>query len=217
LVALDLFCGAGGASKGIHDAGFNDVVGVDNTPGLNYPYEYYIEDAVDFMAMGLSDFDFIWASPPCQAYSWSSACRRNEGVEYSDLVEITRHYLKKSGKPYIIENVVGAPLIDPVMLCGTMFPGQLKVFRHRLFESNVPLKVDMECAHEGHEAKKRRDDAGDFFTVAGHWVGTTTEWSDAMGIDWMSRSELTQAIPPVYSEYLVKQVINEIYDNNLSE
>lgn len=206
MIALDLFCGAGGASKGIADCGF-EVIGVDSAPGLNYPYEYYCEDAVEFMAMGLNDFDFIWASPPCQAYSWSSACRRNEGVDYQDLVEITRHYLEKSGKPYIIENVVGAPLIDPVILCGTMFPGQLKVFRHRLFESNVPLKVEMECKHEGHEAKKRRADGGDFFTVAGHWVGTTSEWSDAMGIDWMTKSELAQAIPPIYSEYLTKQII----------
>ena len=181
MIALDLFCGAGGASKGIKDAGFTDVIGVDISPGLNYPYEYFCEDA--------------------------------------DLVEITRHYLQKSGKPYIIENVVGAPLLNPVMLCGTMFPGQLKVFRHRLFESNIPLIVEMECKHEGHEAKKRRSDNGDFFTVAGHWVGTTAEWSDAMGIDWMTKSELAQAIPPVYSEYLAKQVIEyyETYDNNLSE
>ena len=135
MIALDLFCGAGGASKGIQDCGF-EVIGVDSASGLNYPGDYFCEDAVDFMAMGLDDFDFIWASPPCQAYSWSSACRRNEGKEYQDLVEITRHYLKESGKPYIIENVVGAPLIDPVMLCGTMFP-ELKVFRHRLKDTRL--------------------------------------------------------------------------------
>lgn len=206
MIALDLFCGAGGASCGIRKAGFTEVWGVDNVPMDNYPFEFILEDAVEFMQGGLSDFDFIWASPPCQAYSWSSALRRNEGREYADLVEITRHYLVESGKPYIIENVVGAPLIHPVRLCGTMFP-ELKVFRHRLFESNCNLKVEMECAHEGHEAKKRRSDNGDFFTVAGHWVGTTAEWSSAMGIDWMTKSELAQAIPPVYSEYLVKQVI----------
>jgi len=212
MIALDLFCGAGGASKGIADAGF-EVIGVDSADGLNYPYDYFCEDAVDFMDMGLDDFDFIWASPPCQAYSWSSACRRNEGTDYQDLVEITRHYLKKSGKPYIMENVVGAPLLNPVKLCGTMFPGDLKVFRHRLFESNVPLVVEMGCKHEGHEAKKRRADSGDFYTVAGHWVGTTAEWSDAMGINWMSKSELAQAIPPVYSKYLTEQVIEWINTN----
>lgn len=212
MLALDLFCGAGGASKGIADCGF-EVIGVDSASGLNYPYDYYCEDAVEFMDGGLDPFDFIWASPPCQAYSWSSACRRNEGKDYADLVEITRHYLEKSGKPYIIENVVGAPLKDPVVLCGTMFPGKLKVFRHRLFESNCNLKVEMNCAHEGHEAKKRRADNGDFFTCAGHWVGTTSEWSNAMGIDWMTKAELAQAIPPVYSEYLTRQVINARYKN----
>lgn len=206
MIALDLFCGAGGASKGIHDAGF-DVVGVDISPGLNYPFDYFCEDAVDFMEMGLGDFDFIWASPPCQAYSWGGAQWRNKGNEYPDLVEVTRHYLKESGKPYIIENVVGAPLIDPVVLCGTMFPGKLKVFRHRLFESNIPLVVEMECKHAGHKAKERRGDSGDFFTVAGHNLGTHSEWADAMGIDWMTKKELSQAIPPVYSEYLARQVI----------
>lgn len=204
MIALDLFCGAGGASKGIAACGY-EVEGVDNKPMPNYPYEFFCEDAVEFMQNGLNHYDFIWASPPCQAYSWSSAGRRNAGNEYVDLVEITRHYLQSSSVPYIIENVVGAPLLDPVVLCGTMFPG-LKVFRHRLFESNINLVVKMKCEHKGHEAKKRRKDSGDFYTVAGHWVGTTAEWSDAMGIDWMKKSELAQAIPPVYSEYLVRQI-----------
>jgi DNA (cytosine-5)-methyltransferase 1 len=209
MLALDLFCGAGGASRGIANCGYH-VIGVDNKYMPNYPYEFYIADAVEFMEtmLELTRPNFIWASPPCQAYSWSSKGRRNSGTEYQDLVEITRHYLQKSGVPYIIENVVGAPLLNPVRLCGTMFP-ELKVFRHRLFESNIDLKVDMGCAHEGHEAKKRRSDSGDFFTVAGHWVGTTAEWGDAMGIDWMKKDELAQAIPPVYSEYLVRQVLNE--------
>jgi DNA (cytosine-5)-methyltransferase 1 len=208
MIALDLFCGAGGASRGIANCGF-EVEGVDHVNQNHYFHDFYYEDAVKFMKMGLDHYDFIWASPPCQAYSWSSKGRRNAGTEYQDLVEVTRHYLQKSGVPYIIENVVGAPLLDPVRLCGTMFP-ELKVFRHRLFESNMELKVDMECAHAGHEAKKRRADTGDYFTVAGHWVGTTAEWSDAMGIDWMTKSELAQAIPPVYSEYLVRQIFGEV-------
>ena len=207
MIALDLFCGAGGAAKGIKNAGYEMVIGVDNVPQPNYPYEFIQMDALDFLADGLDDFDFIWASPPCQAYSVASANRRNQGYAYADLVEITRHFILESGKPYIIENVPGAPLIDPVKLCGTMFPGKLKVFRHRMFESNVPLIIEMECRHEGHEAKKRRADNGDFFTVAGNWVGTIAEWSNAMGIDWMTKKELAQAIPPLYSEYLVSQII----------
>ena len=217
MIALDLFCGAGGASKGIHDCGF-EVVGVDNASGLSYPYEFFCEDAIDFMDCGLDAFDFIWASPPCQAYSWAGAQHRNRGVEYPDLVAITRKYLVESGKPYIIENVVGAPLLNPVTLCGTMFPGELKVFRHRLFESNVPLVVDRKCAHKGHKAKERRGDNGDFFTVVGHNTGTHAEWADAMGIDWMTKKELTQAIPPAYSKYLVEQVVKyEKYNNSISK
>lgn len=204
-LALDLYCGAGGASVGIHRAGY-DLIGVDNRPQPSYPFDFIQEDAVEFMENGLDDFDFIWASPPCQAYSVSSASRRKEGYEYADMIEVTRHHLQKSGKPYIIENVIGAPLLNSKKLCGTMFPG-LKVFRHRLFESNIDLVVDLVCDHTGHEAMKRRGDGCDFYTVAGHWPGTLAEWSDAMGIDWMkTKYELSQAIPPAYAEYLVKQV-----------
>lgn len=213
MLALDLFCGAGGASKGIADTNkFCGIVGVDNVWQSNYPYEFLEEDAIEFMENGLEDFDFIWASPPCQAYSWGGAQWRNRGNEYPDLIEVTRHYLQKSGKPYIIENVVGAPLLNPVVLCGTMFPGKLKVFRHRLFESNIPLKVEMKCNHIGHKAKERRPDSGDFFTVAGHNTGTYAEWADAMGIDWMTKKELSQAIPPLYSKYLVNQIKDLYYD-----
>lgn len=212
--ALDLFCGAGGASCGIRKAGYTEVWGVDHAPMENYPFEFIQEDAIEFMQGGLDDFDFIWASPPCQAYSWGGAQHRNRGKEYPDLVAITREYLVASGKPYIIENVVGAPLISPVRLCGTMFPGKLKVFRHRLFESNVPLVVEMKCDHKGHKAKERRGDDGDFFTVAGHNTGTYEEWADAMGINWMTKKELSQAIPPLYSKYLVEQVIKYETGNN---
>jgi len=209
MIALDLFCGAGGASRGIYNAGFDTVCGVDNKWQANYPFEFFEGDAVDFLETESEHFDFIWASPPCQAYSWAAKQHKNSGAKYPDLIDITRHYLQESGKPYIIENVVGAPLINPVRLCGTMFPG-LKIFRHRLFESNIPLKVDMECAHAGHKAKERRTDSGDYFTVAGHNTGTTAEWSAAMGIDWMSKKELAQAIPPVYSKYLTEQVIKYV-------
>lgn len=209
--ALDLYCGAGGVSKGLENAGFTEIIGVDINPQPNYPYNFYCEDAVDFMAYGLDYWDAIFASPPCQAYSWASAKHRNVGKEYPDLIGITRDYLKASGKPYIIENVVGAPLENPVMLCGTMFPG-LKVFRHRLFESNIPLKVEMKCEHKGHKVKETRAKGGDFFTVAGHFCGTIAEWSDAMGIHWMNRKEIVEAIPPAYSEYLGRQVIEYIND-----
>jgi len=207
--ALDLFSGAGGVSMGLHLAGY-EVYGIDIVDQPSYPFKFTKTDATLFdgsSAVGV--FDLIWASPPCQAYTWSSKGRRNEGYEYPDYISLIREQLVKSGLPYIIENTPGAPLINPVTLCGTMFP-ELKVFRHRIFESNFPLKVEMQCAHAGHEAKKRRNDNGDFFTVAGHWVGTKEEWGDAMGIDWMkSKEELAEAIPPDYSWYLAKQIIGE--------
>ena len=213
--ALDLFCGAGGASRGLHDAGY-EVIGVDKVDQPNYPYEFYEMDAIEFFLelYDLTPFDLIWASPPCQAHSWGGAQWRNKGYEYEDFITATRSSLNHSNVSYIIENVVGAPLIEPVVLCGTMFPN-LKVFRHRLFESNMNLKVEMKCAHEGHKAKNRRTDNNDYFTVAGHNTGTTAEWSDAMGIDWMTKKELAQAIPPVYSKYLAEQII-ENSNNNTS-
>ena len=202
---LDLFCGGGGASMGLHLAGF-DVTGVDINPQPEYPFEFIQADA---LSVEIKDFDAIWASPPCQAYSFSTKRMRNKGKEYPDLVAPTRALLESSNLPYIIENVVGAPLKDPIVLCGTMFG--LKVFRHRLFESNFPLFVDMQCDHKGHKAMHKRGDGGDFFTVAGKAVGTLAEWQDAMGIEWMTKKCLTQAIPPEYSYYLGIQMREYIY------
>lgn len=209
LIAADLFCGAGGVSVGLSRAGFSNIEGFDIVPQPNYPFEFFQDDA---LAQDLSHYDFIWASPPCQAYSFSSQHLRNKGVEYPDLLEKTRELLVSSGKPYIIENVVGAPLIKPVRLCGSHWYPELKVFRHRLFESNIPLK-GVDCNHENLSVMKRRGDGGNIYTVAGHWAGTKEEWSDAMGINWMSKSELAQAIPPIFSEYLAKQVIEWINKN----
>ena len=205
LAACDLFCGGGGAAQGLKQAGFDIVEGYDIKDQPDYPFESFIQDALD---VDIEPYDFIWASPPCQHFSIGT--RKHNRKNHADLLEITREKLVASGKPYIIENVPNAPLLSPVILCGTMFPG-LKVFRHRAFESNIELEVKMLCAHKGHKAKERRTDNGDFFTVAGHNTGTMAEWSDAMGIHWMTRKQtLAEAIPPAYSEYLGKQVIEWI-------
>lgn len=130
--ALDLFCGAGGASRGLALASF-DVVGVDRSPQPSYPYEFHLGDALAF-DFGPSDFDLVWASPPCQAFT--AYKRRPDHVKDSpDLIAATRAKLDAIGVPYVIENVGGAPLLDPVMLCGSMFG--LDVRRHRYFETNV--------------------------------------------------------------------------------
>lgn len=194
--ALDLFCKAGGVSMGLHRAGF-DVTGVDIESQPNYPFRFIQADALTF---DLSGYDFIAASPMCQAHSWSA---RRWKKNWPDQIPAIRERLIVSGKPYIIENVVGAPLISPLTLCGTMFG--LKVFRHRLFESNLPL-MGYGCSHKG----KIGFGPDDFCTVAGHGgngKASLKAWREAMGIDWMTKDELTQAIPPAYSEYLGRQVI----------
>jgi len=138
---LDLFCGGGGASMGYWLAGF-EVVGVDTAKRGRYPFAHFQADALEFVRMYGRDFDAIHASPPCQAYSRLAA--RHPEREYPDLIEPTREALQATGKPYVIENVPEAPLIEPVVLCGSSFflgtnDEQYQLRRHRAFETNWPL------------------------------------------------------------------------------
>ena len=206
---LDLYCGAGGAAMGLHRAGF-EVVGIDINPQPNYPFEFIQADVLDF---DLDGFDAYWASPPCQAYSFAARRWRNSGKEYPDLIEITREQLLKTGKPFIIENVVGAPVRKDLLLCGTMFG--LQTIRHRIFEIHgliVPRPY-----HKTHKGTVRK---GYYVTVAGHGGNDSKHnycklrglegktkldvWQHAMRIDWMTKEELTQAVPPAYSEFIGK-------------
>ena len=147
---LDLFCCAGGAAKGYNQAGF-DIVGVDITPQPNYPFPFVQADALQLDPKFLLSFDAVHASPPCQSYS-VLAKRTGNGSSWPRLIEPVREMLVQSGLPYVIENVVGAPLLNPIQLCGTMFPG-LRVLRHRLFEVNVevvppPTSLTSESTHQ---------------------------------------------------------------------
>lgn len=144
MIALDLFCGGGGASRGLANAGFG-VIGVDINPQPNYPFEFIQADAT---TIDLSEVDFIWASPPCQRYS-ASTRGANRASKYPDLVPAIREKLSKVKVPWVIENVVGAPLINPTMLCGTMFG--LNLQRHRIFESNKTISAPGVCNHTGFE------------------------------------------------------------------
>src|ERR1700737_2665900 len=135
---LDLFCGAGGAAAGYAMVGF-EVRGVDIQPQPRYPYRFVQADALDYP---LDDFDVVHASPPCQLYSVTHALWRRD---YPDLLSVMRTWLWASGKPFVLENVVGAPLPGSLLLCGTMFG--LGVLRHRLFESNVLLFAPGACDH----------------------------------------------------------------------
>lgn len=199
---LDLFCGAGGVSMGWHRAG-HDVTGVDNKPQPNYPFKFIQADA---LTVDLSDYDVIFASPPCQAYSTLRAIHKDN--DYPDLVAAIRARLQTTGMPYVIENVAGAPLEDAVMLCGTMFG--LRLFRHRYFESNLQIGQPEHIAHslQGLSAPRtsRVPKNGEVWSIYGHFSGVA-EGRAAMGIDWyMTQYETAQAIPPAYSEYIAAQV-----------
>ena len=206
---LDLFCGVGGASAGYAAAGF-DVTGIDLKHGKRYPYTYirgdvltYLQD-LDF----LRSFDVIHASPPCQTHSITQHLRNAQGKTTSkvDLIPQTRAALIASGKPYIIENVPGSPLIDPIQLCGSSF--NLKVRRHRLFESNLQLTGSV-CDHKNQGKPvgiygSMRDE----IPKGGHTAKTIEEAREAMGINWMIWGELVEAIPPVYTYTIGKQLID---------
>lgn len=200
--ALDLFCCQGGASAGLHMAGF-DVVGVDIVDQPRYRFDFHRADAMTFP---LDEFDFIWASPPCQAHSRAQKIRDNE---HPDFIAPLRERLQKSGKPYCIENVVGAPLIDPFMLCGAMFG--LQTYRHRLFECSFPVEIPSHPEHTAPTTKMGRPVAeGEFMHVVGNFSGVNKA-RRVMGMPWASRDGLREAIPPVYSR-LIGQCALELID-----
>jgi len=208
---LDLFCCAGGAGMGYARAGF-EVVGVDINPQPRYPFEFHQADAMEF---NISGYDAIHASPPCQAYTVLGG--REDLSHYPDLIDAVRERLQTAGVPWIIENVPGAPLRDPVMLCGAMFG--LRSYRHRLFESNMSLIVPPHPRHKvrvNRRGENRREhwDRGGFITITGD-VGVYCG-PEAMGVDWMSGNELSQAIPPAYTEFLGRQLLAETKKRNES-
>lgn len=200
---LDLFCGAGGCAVGYSRAGFEVACGVDKEPQPNYPYPFVQADVFDLDEKWLRSFDFIHASPPCQAYTPLKA--RQNGKEYPDLLKPTRELLQRVGRPYAIENVPAAPMAHQVTLCGCMF--DLRVYRARRFETSILV---WQPEHKPHlrktSTKKRRTDfaAGMNISVTGDvgsWVGEA-----CMGIDWMTGQELSQAIPPAYTAWLGAQL-----------
>lgn len=208
---LDLFCGAGGAAMGYHRAGF-DVVGVDIKPQPHYPFEFHQGDAMTFP---LDGFDAIHASPPCQR--WSDLAKRNGNADaWPDYIAPMRDRLLLCGAPWVIENVDGAPLVDPVVLCGTMFPG-LRVLRHRLFEVSFPLSRRAHPRHplvfthdkrKGHYGRLDQDTA--FVQVTGGGNCTVANKRSAMGIDWMTGAELNEAIPPAYTEHIGSKLLARV-------
>lgn len=207
---LDLYCGAGGAARGYHDAGF-DVFGIDIEPQPNYPYEFIQGDALQAWRR-VQNFDAIHASPPCQAYS-SLTRGTNQGRTYPDLVGPTRVLLEQTGLPYVIENVPGAPLRNPLLLCGSMFG--LGVRRHRCFETNWPV-LQPECQHEAMLRRYRVMRHGETYLsryapVYGSGGGKEmAQWADAMGIDWMTHAEMAEAIPPAFTQWIGERLLEQL-------
>lgn len=215
---LDLFCCAGGAGKGYAEAGF-DVVGVDIDSQPRYPLPFVKANAMELDPEFIATFDAIHASPPCQSYS-DLAKRNKNAHEWPRLIEPVREMLIRSGLPFVIENVEGAPLLDPVMLCGTMFKG-LRVIRHRLFEANFPILTPPHGKHPiCHTFDKRKkqygktDEMRDFVSVNGGGNCSVAAARDAMGIDWMTKNELNEAIPPAYTRFIGKQLLAYVAAGN---
>lgn len=225
---LDLFCKAGGAGAGYAQAGF-EVVGVDIEPQRRYPFDFIQGDVLALTPDFLAGFDAIHASPPCQAHT--SLKTMHNAKDHPNLIPATRAMLQASGKPYIIENVEGAKaeLIDPILLCGTMFGlgvEDAELRRHRLFETSFPIILRPACQHgqrdviglygghvrnrrrartigiygEGCRDSRRKFDKGvpDF---------TIDQGRAAMGCDWMTVAELSQAIPPAYTRFLGEHLL----------
>jgi len=215
---LDGFCCAGAASMGYHQAGF-EVVGVDIEPQKNYPFEFHQGGAIDFIYKYGKDFDVIAASPPCQRYTVSASIH-NSSMNHPDLVAPTRAALMASGKPYIMENVPGSPLVNPITLCGSMF--NLKVKRHRLFETNPPLwfpPAHCSCSqfftHSGKGQFSSFANGATAICVAGHNF-CVADGAMAMAIDWpMTGKELSQAIPPAYTKWLGLQFMSILFPERL--
>jgi DNA (cytosine-5)-methyltransferase 1 len=227
---LDLFCGAGGAGMGYHLAGF-EVVGVDISFQKHYPFEFHQADALEYLKEHGHEFDVIHASPPCQFYStMTKGMWKDRLDDHPQLIKPVRDLIMRISKPYIIENVEGArkELINPFLLCGTMFGLQTKagnqLRRHRYFEWSLPFPLVPTCQHNkasairvyggGQDSDRKRPAT---IGVYGHSDGSSTrdglsfgieDRRCAMGIDWMVGDELSEAIPPAYTEFIGKQIIN---------
>ena len=201
---LDLFCCEGGAGMGYHRAGF-DITGVDIEPQPNNPHRFILGDALEYLRAHGHEYDAIHASPPCQAYS---KALRHMAAPKPMLIDAVREAMQDTGKPWIIENVVGAPLANDsdlfgahgVELCGSMFG--LPVYRHRIFETSFPLPRPPACDHSRH-AMNPHSVAGRQRIYEAHGRADPEKlWARAMGVEWMSRHGARQAVPPAFTHWI---------------
>lgn len=175
-----------------------EIVGVDSKPQLRYPFEFLQMDWAD---APFEWADFIWASPVCKRYTQMLNHGRTDRNVHGDFIPSVRTELERRGKPFVIENVMAAPIRQDLMLCGEMFG--LCVLRHRKFECSFNVIQPNHIPHKG-KCKRKQGDGGYYLRVYGHETGKPL-WGNAMGIDWMKSPELAQAVPPAYSEYIARQ------------
>lgn len=205
LRALDLFCCAGGATKGLQRAGFH-VTGIDIKPQPRYCGDAFIQADALKPPVDLRAFDFIWASPPCQAYS--NATNAHDKTKHPDLIEAVRQMLRGSGRPYVIENVETAPLSGAFLLCGAMFG--LRTYRHRIFESNSLILAPAHPPHRYPQAKMGRPpQRHEHLNPVGHFSGVPLA-REIFGMETANQYELAQAIPPAYSEFIARQFLSQM-------
>jgi DNA (cytosine-5)-methyltransferase 1 len=224
---LDLFCCEGGAAAGYIAAGF-DVHGVDLEAKYErrYPSTFTCDDALAYAMRHGREYDVIHSSPPCQGYSIATAGNAARS-KHARLIAITRQVLDHIGVPYVIENVAQArsEMVDPMLLCGTMFGLKatdddgikLEMWRHRLFESNVPLAAAGTCDHGWHSAQvagsyggARRDKDEARNVRHGGYVPAKHVQEKLLGIDWMTQFGLYQSLPPVYTQHVGLQLMAHV-------
>lgn len=208
---LDLYCGGGGASMGYWLAGF-DVVGVDSARQPRYPFPFFQADALEFVGLYGRRFDAIHASPPCQAYSRLAA--RHPERDYPDLIAPTRSLLLWIARPYVIENVPEAPLIDPVILSGAAFglgTSEYKLVRRRAFETNwATLAEERPFTWSVGDARPAISVAGHAGRAGRNCSGTSAERREAMRIPWLPSETLSEAIPPNYTEWIGGHLLDHL-------
>lgn len=196
-------------TRGLQMAGYH-VTGVDLYPQPNYVGDHFVQaDVIEVLCQDnwWVTYDAVFASPPCQAYSAMSSCRPGLAERYPKLIGPIRSLLEASPIPWVIENVPGAPLKRPIELCGQMFG--LDLYRHRLFESNIRLEAPWHPKHVKPASRAGHWEPGTVMSVAGH-VAPIAHARKIMGIDWMTREELGEAIPPRYAQFIGAQLLQAI-------
>ena len=204
---LDLFCGAGGAAVGYHQAGFDEIVGIDNQPQPHYPFDFIQADALN-PPVDLTGFDLIHASPPCQHFTKYKNVVKDITDRYLDLVAPTQVLL--GAVSHVIENVPGAPIHADLILCGSQFG--LDVRRHRHFElGGWDAFGPGGCNHKGwrRQFKSSTDRPNLRYTIeVGAWDEPLERQKTAMGVDWtVTVRELAEAVPPAYTKFIGEQFL----------